>query len=582
MLHVSICLQGDTPSPSPSVTPQPPTTTDKSTVNVVAIVSGGVIALIAIIVVIFVFIVIIVCCNRRASSKGITFSPSADSQYVDDNDALYTVVSPKDMPPPLPSRPIPGTYASIDSKDNGHMELVAMGSPTLRNSIISMPAEFGTPQSDHMLAKLNINANGQSFPPLRNNPLYSSADNLIRPTAPPPLPDKRGSGSPGSFDEETNLNIYAIPHKPPPLPDRVLSPEPTVPGPIYSEASLSLAQFQSTTSSSSASASVESPDSTSSKICPYASIYADPKPLLKEEGPLEVRPYHIRELRSLGTGQFGQVMLAETLGLSMRDLKLGDSTDKSVSIKVAVKRLKHDADRMVKEAFEKEIKFMARLNHMNVIRMLAICPTGHPFMLMEYMEYGDLNQYLQQYKIAPPGTDPTPSQIQIPSLLYACVQISNGMRYLASLHFIHRDLASRNFLVGKDNSIKIADFGMSRSLYSSHYYRIQGRAILPIRWMATECFYGRFSEKTDVWAFGVAMWEVFTLAKEQPYDDLSDQQVIENAVNTEEIKLLRRPQYCPEEVYEVMLQCWERDPEKRIDFEDIYSSLAALHSYSDM
>ena len=572
--------KGPTQTPTNDTVISDPTDPSGSDGNLIAIIAGVVVAAVIAIIAISVVIIVIVCCNRGVTQKRITLSPSND-QYMDESDALYTVVSPKEYPPPLPSRPIPGTYAAIDSKDNGHIELVTMGSPTLRNSIISMPADVGGPQSDHALAKLSVNANGQGFPPLRNNPLYSSADDLIQ--GAPPLPDKRVSSSPGSFDEENNLNIYAIPHRPPPLPDRTLSPdllpEPTVPCPIYSEAALTLAQFQNATTVINMTGS---PDSNSSKICPYASIYADPKPLLKEEGPLEVRPYHIKEIRSLGTGQFGQVMLAETLGLSMRDLKLGESTDKSASIKVAVKRLKHDADKTVKEAFEKEIKFMARLNHMNVIRMLAICPSGHPFILMEYMEFGDLNQYLQRFEIAPPGSDPTPNQIQIPSLLYACVQISNGMRYLASLHFIHRDLATRNFLVGKDNTIKIADFGMSRSLYSSHYYRIQGRAILPIRWMATECFYGRFSEKTDVWAFGVAMWEVFTLAKEQPYDAFTDQQVIDNAVNTEERKLLSRPQYCPEEVYEVMQQCWEKDPEKRIDFEDVYSSLASLHSYSDI
>ena len=533
------------------------------------IIAGVIVAAVVGIVAVVVVIVIIVCCNKRVSQ---TFSSSNGNQYDDDADALYTVIA---VPPPLPSRPIPGTYATVDAKDNGHIELSKMTSPpNLRDSVISMPSDVGGPNPDATLAKLNINSNSQAFP-LRNNPLYSSCDNLIH--GAPPLPDKRFSSTPGMLEDDNNLNIYAVPHNPPPLPERMMSPEAMEPprGPLYSEASLTPAHFQHRDD-------VSSPDSSTSKICPYASIYADPKPLLKEEGPIEIRPYHIKEIRPLGTGQFGEVLLAETLGLSLRDLKLGEDQDKSISIKVAVKRLKHDADMAVKEAFEKEIKFMARLNHMNVIRLLAICPTGHPFILMEYMEFGDLNQYLQRYEIAPHGAEPSANQIQVASLLYTCVQIANGMRYLASLHFIHRDLATRNFLVGKDSSIKIADFGMSRSLYSSHYYRIQGRAILPIRWMANECFYGRFSEKTDVWAFGVAMWEVFTLAKVQPYDELSDQEVIENAVNTEKIKLLQKPEHCPDEVYEVMFQCWEKDPDKRIDFEDVYASLAALHSYSDI
>ena len=368
----------------------------------------------------------------------------------------------------------------------------------------------------------------------------------------------------------------------------MLLPEPkeASPDPIYTETGLSPVKFHQQSPALSPSLfqapspSSTGPPSNSSKICPYTSIYADPKPLRREEGPIEVCPYHIKEIRLLGMGQFGEVMLAETLGLSPSDLRLGDSTDKSTGIQVTVKRLKQNADKAVKEAFENEIKFMARLNHMNVIRMLAICPTGQPFILMEYMEFGDLNQYLQKYEVAPSGSEPAANQITVASLLYACVQIANGMRYLASLHFIHRNLASRNFLVGKDQIIKISDFSMSRSLYSSHYYRIQGRAVLPIRWMANECFYGRFSEKTDVWAFGVSMWEVFMLARVLPFDEMTDQQVLENAVNTEKMKLLQRPEHCPEEVYEVMLQCWEKDPEKRIDFEDVYSSLDALHSYS--
>ena len=574
-LSQTITLLGEYTSrigPKETMTSPPPvTTTTESTSNMGPIVGGVVGAgVVVAIVIIAIVIVVIVICSRRVP-KSAAFSSKNRDSYGDDPDALYTVIPKNDPPPPLPSRPIPGTYASIDSKDNGHIQLVTMISPT-RDSIISMPAEIGGTNADHLLAKLS-NAGNKVFP-LRNNPLYSSADNLLQ--GAPPLPEKSFSSIPNDL-HDSNLNIYAVPHKPPTLPERMASPDmgkELSPPPIYSE-SLTPAEFHN-------SSAVGSPESSGSKICPCTSIYADPKPLMKEEGPVEVRPYHVREIRPLGTGQFGEVILAETLSLSMKDLKLSESTDKSVNIQVAVKRLKHDADKVVKEAFEKEIKFMSRLNHMNVIRLLAICPTGHPFILMEYMECGDLNQYLQKYEIAPRDTEPADNQIQVASLLYACVQVANGMRYLASLHFIHRDLATRNCLVGKENTIKIADFGMSRSLYSSHYYRIQGRAILPIRWMANECFYGRFSEKTDVWAFGVTMWEVFTLAKQQPYDSLSDQEVIENAVELEKMKHLPKPDHCPEEVYEVMLQCWEKDPETRINFEDVYSSLSALHSYSDI
>jgi serine/threonine protein kinase len=211
---------------------------------------------------------------------------------------------------------------------------------------------------------------------------------------------------------------------------------------------------------------------------------------------IEVRPYHIREISSLGMGQFGEVMLAETLGLSPKDLGVGESTDKSTSIRVAVKRLKPDSERAMQAAFEKEVKFMARLNHDNIVRMLAVCRVGQTFILMEYMEFGDLNRYLQKYEVAPSGSELTANQIEISTLLHVCVQVASGVHYLACLNFVHRDLATRNFLMGKDFTVKIADFALSRNLYSSHYYRMKGQNPLPIRWMATECFYGRFSEKT--------------------------------------------------------------------------------------
>ena len=514
------------------------------------------------------------------------------NSFVESTDAVYAEIIKN--PPPLPVRSyvISDSYATVDeTKTSGHFELVNTGTPVrmaspARDSCISMPpGDFQAnsvmslispsppppplpPHHENTLAKLTVPPNRRDFPTLKNNPLYSSADDL-GPTA-PILPSRRFS-SMSSGLEEGHLNIYAVPDRvPPPLPP--FNEDSATP--LYSEATLTPAAFQEN-------AKVESP--TGNVICPYASIYADPKPLLKEEGPIEVRPSHIKEVRPLGTGQFGQVALAETVGLSLKDLRLSDTdTNRKVKILVAVKRLKPDADKFVKEAFEKEIKFMARLNHMNVIRLLGICPIENSFILMEYMEHGDLNQYICKYELAPSDAAPAESQLPSAILLYMCVQIANGMRYLASLHFVHRDLATRNCLVGQNNTIKIADFGMSRSLYSSHYYRIKGRALLPIRWMANECFYGRFSEKTDVWAFGVTMWEIFMFGKEQPYISMTDQEVIENMVNVEEMKLLPKPESCPPEVYEIMLQCWEKDAEKRINFEDAHDSLSALHSYGDL
>ena len=132
-------------------------------------------------------------------------------------------------------------------------------------------------------------------------------------------------------------------------------------------------------------------------------------------------------------------------------------------------------------------------------------------------------------------------------------------------------------LVGQDHQIKIADFGMSRSLYESHYYVLKGHAVLPVRWMAKECFYGKFSAKTDVWAFSVTMWEIFTLSKDIPYEDTYDTEVVANATeNTESRTLLEKPGGCPQEVYEVMLMCWVEEPKDRATFERLQDVLSLL------
>ena len=150
------------------------------------------------------------------------------------------------------------------------------------------------------------------------------------------------------------------------------------------------------------------------------------------------------------------------------------------------------------------------------------------------------------------------------------------MEYLASKNLVHRDLAARNCLVGENFNIKVADFGLSRSLYESDYYTMSGRTPLPRRWMAYECFYGKFSTKTDVWAFGCTMWEVFDLVKHRLYDGMTDQEVVDNVLEGENCKLPACPNDCPESVYEIMNQCWIHDPEKRATFTQVHSLLSVL------
>ena len=311
-------------------------------------------------------------------------------------------------------------------------------------------------------------------------------------------------------------------------------------------------------------------------LLPYGPVYALPLQVTKLDEPPTVTPDNIHETSELGVGQFGEVVLAETVGLSEKDLKLGSSTDKNARILVAVKKLKDQADSSMKESFEKEIKFMSGLSDENIVRLLAVCDKDPKFIVIEYMENGDMYQYLNRYELAPSIAEMQENQIPVSILLYMGVQIASGMRYLASLKYVHRDLASRNCLVGKNFTVKISDFGMSRSLYESVYYRVKGRAMLPIRWMAMECFFGRFSEKTDVWSFGITMWEIFTLGRFQPYEELDDQDIIQDAVRNKQRKLLPKPEACPEDVYRVMLRCWEYKLDNRATFAEIFNSLSEI------
>ncbi|XP_064310786.1 discoidin domain-containing receptor 2 isoform X2 [Phalacrocorax carbo] len=284
----------------------------------------------------------------------------------------------------------------------------------------------------------------------------------------------------------------------------------------------------------------------------------------------------------LGEGQFGEVHLCEVEGMEKfmgKDFAL-DGLDASSNrpMLVAVKMLRADANKNARNDFLKEIKIMSRLKDPNIIRLLAVCITDDPLcMITEYMENGDLNQFLSRQQAGSPPAGHA-ATVSYSDLRFMATQIASGMKYLSSLNFVHRDLATRNCLVGKQYTIKIADFGMSRNLYSGDYYRIQGRAVLPIRWMSWESILlGKFTTASDVWAFGVTLWETFTLCREQPYSQLSDEQVIENTGeffrDQGRQTYLPQPALCPDSVYKLMLSCWRRDTKDRPSFQDIHRLL---------
>ncbi|XP_010883640.2 high affinity nerve growth factor receptor isoform X2 [Esox lucius] len=272
----------------------------------------------------------------------------------------------------------------------------------------------------------------------------------------------------------------------------------------------------------------------------------------------------------LGEGAFGKVYLAECANLS-------PDSDKML---VAIKTLK-DANESTRQDFQREAELLTVLQHQHIVRFYGVCTDGEPLaMVFEYMRHGDLNRFLrahgpdacilEEVKMLPLG------QLTLPQMLHIAAQIASGMVYLASLHFVHRDLATRNCLVGDMGDglmVKIGDFGMSRDIYSTDYYRVGGRTMLPIRWMPPESImYRKFTTESDIWSFGVVLWEIFTYGK-QPWYQLSNSEAIECITQGRE---LERPRTCPKEVHVLMQGCWQREPHQRLVIKDIHSRLLAL------
>ncbi|XP_056021824.1 insulin-like peptide receptor isoform X4 [Ostrea edulis] len=284
----------------------------------------------------------------------------------------------------------------------------------------------------------------------------------------------------------------------------------------------------------------------------------------------EVERDKIQLIRELGQGSFGMVYEGVA-----RDLY-----GKEDEIKVAVKTVNVHATYRERMEFLSEASRMKAFACNHVVKLLGVVSDGQPALLiMELMEKGDLKNFLRMHRPVEEDIDSTFAGIQenisrtpptIKRIIQMAGEIADGMAYLADKKFVHRDLAARNCMVADDLTVKIADFGMTRDIYETDYYRKGGKALLPVRWMAPESLKdGIFTSLSDVWSYGVVLWEMATLAA-QPYQGLSNEEVLRYVLNG---RVMEKPEDCPDRLFELMQKCWRYRPKQRPTFKEILEEL---------
>ncbi|XP_074211836.1 tyrosine-protein kinase SYK isoform X1 [Camelus bactrianus] len=272
----------------------------------------------------------------------------------------------------------------------------------------------------------------------------------------------------------------------------------------------------------------------------YESPYADPEEIRPKEVYLD-RKLLTLEDKELGSGNFGTV-------------KKGYYQMKKVMKTVAVKILKNEAnDPALKDELLAEANVMQQLDNPYIVRMIGICEAESWMLVMEMAELGPLNKYLQQNR-----------HVKDKNIIELVHQVSMGMKYLEECNFVHRDLAARNVLLVTQHYAKISDFGLSKALRADEsYYKAQTHGKWPVKWYAPECInYYKFSSKSDVWSFGVLMWEAFSYGQ-KPYRGMKGSEV---SAMLEKGERMGCPPGCPREMYELMTLCWTYDVESRPAF----------------
>ncbi|XP_056616213.1 fibroblast growth factor receptor 3 isoform X2 [Triplophysa dalaica] len=288
--------------------------------------------------------------------------------------------------------------------------------------------------------------------------------------------------------------------------------------------------------------------------------------------------------KPLGEGCFGQVVMAEAMGI--------DKEKPNKPLTVAVKMLKDDGTDKDLSDLVSEMEMMKMIGkHKNIINLLGACTQDGPlYVLVEYASKGNLREYLRARR--PPGMDYSFDTCKIPNetltfkeLVSCAYQVARGMEYLASKKCIHRDLAARNVLVTEDNVMKIADFGLARDVHNIDYYKKTTNGRLPVKWMAPEALFDRiYTHQSDVWSYGVLLWEIFTLGG-SPYPGIPVEELFKLL---KEGHRMDKPANCTHELYMIMRECWHAVPSQRPTFRQLVEdhdrvlSMTSTDEYLDL
>ncbi|XP_012061723.1 PREDICTED: tyrosine kinase receptor Cad96Ca [Atta cephalotes] len=282
----------------------------------------------------------------------------------------------------------------------------------------------------------------------------------------------------------------------------------------------------------------------------------------KQEDKWEFPRHRLKVFNILGEGCFGQVWKCEALGI---DGKSGPTI-------VAVKTLKENAAERERLDLAQELRVMKNLDpHPNVVRLLGCCTEREPmFVILEYVSGGKLQSFLRASREERNHGGAGLTSRDLTGFVY---QIAKGMEYLASKGIIHRDLAARNILIDENRACKVADFGFARDVAANQIYERKSEGRLPIRWMAPESLYDNiFSVKSDIWSFGVLIWEIVTLGS-TPYPGLAAAEVMRKI---KEGYRLDRPEHCKRELYNIMYYCWDKDSACRPSFAELVNLTESL------